>query len=178
MTEIPEPQSDGNDRAAAQETLREVEITSSILIGSILSPANAISSRPNLFDIIGKPLQDPVPSTIVDMVANQNIHQDIVRQSYKITEIHLPEKVDIEDLSRMITRTEYLQPEGSALTVCILHLDHGGTATGESSTPSMAGYDAEIGKSRALKKAMDKLWELEGYALRKKRYQVRQGTYP
>ena len=152
-----------------------MEIASSILTGSILSPANAIAPRPTLFDM-GR-VEEPVSDEVTILMGQANT-RSILRESYKVTEIYLPEKVEIEDLSRMIVRTEYIQPEGSALTVCILHLDHGGTATGESSTPSMAGYDAEIGKSRALKKAMDKLWELEGYALRKKRYQVRQGTYP
>lgn len=53
------------------------------------------------------------------------------------------------------------------MTICILVLRCGFSVIGESSCVSTANFDAEIGKRIARQNALDKVWLLEGYALRK-----------
>ena len=52
------------------------------------------------------------------------------------------------------------------LTVCVLTLRNGFLVTGESSCVIAANFDAEIGRKIARDNAKNKVWELEGYALR------------
>lgn len=68
------------------------------------------------------------------------------------------------------------KPAGKAdslnrLTYCVLVLQNGYTVTGESACVSSANFDPEIGKKIARQKAVDKIWELEGYLLRQKLYE-------
>lgn len=51
------------------------------------------------------------------------------------------------------------------LTFCVLVLKNGFTVTGESACVVAANFDAEIGKKIARQKAIDKVWQLEGYLL-------------
>lgn len=57
---------------------------------------------------------------------------------------------------------------GTTLTVCCLTLRNGFTVTGESAAASPANFDAEIGKKIARENARQKIWALEGYALRER----------
>lgn len=54
------------------------------------------------------------------------------------------------------------------LTFCILVLRNGHTVTGESACVSPANFDAEIGRQIARENAVQKIWPLEGYALRER----------
>ena len=54
----------------------------------------------------------------------------------------------------------------SLLTFCVLILRNGFTVTGESACVSPENFDAEIGKKIAFENAKQKIWALEGYALR------------
>ncbi len=54
------------------------------------------------------------------------------------------------------------------LTVCVLTLRNGFLVTGESSCVSAANFDEELGRKIARDNAKDKVWELEGYALRER----------
>lgn len=53
------------------------------------------------------------------------------------------------------------------LTICIIHLTNGALVTGESRPLSDANFDEQRGKDAAYRKARDKIWELEGYAVRR-----------
>jgi hypothetical protein len=59
-------------------------------------------------------------------------------------------------------------PRGTTLTVCCLKLRNGFTVTGESAAASPENFDVELGKKIARSNARDKIWVLEGYALREK----------
>src|SRR4030067_1110837 len=74
-----------------------------------------------------------------------------------------PEKIDA-----VITGEDYHVFPGTTLTVCCLKLKNGFTATGESAAASPENFDVEIGKKIARSNARDKIWALEGYALREK----------
>lgn len=52
------------------------------------------------------------------------------------------------------------------LTFCVLVLKNGFTVTGESACASPENFDAELGRKIARTNARDKIWALEGYALR------------
>ena len=55
---------------------------------------------------------------------------------------------------------------GTTLTICALTLKNGFTVTGESACASPENFDKELGEQIARKQAKEKLWALEGYALR------------
>ena len=54
------------------------------------------------------------------------------------------------------------------LTVCVLTLQNGFLVTGESSCVSAENFDADLGRKIARDNAKNKVWELEGYALRQR----------
>lgn len=57
-------------------------------------------------------------------------------------------------------------PSLALLTICVLVLRNGFTVTGESACASPENFDADLGIKIARKHAMDKIWALEGYALK------------
>ena len=63
-----------------------------------------------------------------------------------------------------------VHPALSTLTICILVLTNGFTVIGESNCVDPADFDADIGRMVAKKRAVDKVWELEGYLMRWQRY--------
>jgi hypothetical protein len=73
--------------------------------------------------------------------------------------------------------------EGTTSTIAIAVLANGFVAgIGSSAAISLANFDAEIGAKIAIKdavrKAIDKLWELEGYALRKRLDELKAQVQP
>lgn len=56
----------------------------------------------------------------------------------------------------------------SLLTFCVLVLRNGHTVTGESACVSPENFDADIGRKIARENAVQKIWGLEGYALRER----------
>ena len=77
-------------------------------------------------------------------------------------------RVTPERLEEVITGEDYHVFPGSQLTVCCLTLANGFTVTGESACASPENFDAELGQKIARQKAKDKIWALEGYALRER----------
>lgn len=71
------------------------------------------------------------------------------------------------DLDEMIVGVEYLRPENSTLTVCVLTLNNGCTLTGTSNVIDPANYDQELGEQASFSNAKGKIWEVEGYALKR-----------
>ncbi len=58
------------------------------------------------------------------------------------------------------------------LTVCVLTLRNGFLVTGESSCVSVENFDADLGRKIARDNAKNKVWELEGYALKERIYKM------
>ena len=54
------------------------------------------------------------------------------------------------------------------LTFCVIELRNGFTVTGESAAASPENFDVELGRKVARSNARDKIWALEGYALRER----------
>lgn len=59
-------------------------------------------------------------------------------------------------------------PQLALLTICVLVLKNGFTVTGESACASPENFNAELGAKIAREHAKQKIWPLEGYALRNK----------
>jgi hypothetical protein len=75
-------------------------------------------------------------------------------------------RVTPERIEEVIVGENYHVFEGTTLTVCCLTLINGFTVTGESACASPENFDIELGKKRARANAKQKIWALEGYALR------------
>jgi len=56
------------------------------------------------------------------------------------------------------------------LTFCVLVLRNGFTVAGESACAHPARFNAELGKKYAREKAVEKIWQLEGYLLKEELY--------
>lgn len=67
-----------------------------------------------------------------------------------------------EMIEQMIETIEYSKL-GKKTTVCLMTLKNGFEIVATSSCIDPKDYDQEVGNKIALEKAMDKLWELEGY---------------
>lgn len=76
-------------------------------------------------------------------------------------------KLTPEDLDQLIADHQYIHVPGSTLTLCVLRLTNGSTVTGESNVIDPKNFNVEIGRSVAFRNAKDKIWGLEGYALKR-----------
>lgn len=77
----------------------------------------------------------------------------------------------IKELAESLT-AKFHHFEDTTTTICVLFLPNGfSVAIGESACVDPANFDAEFGKQLAFqdahRKAVDALWQLEGYALKK-----------
>jgi hypothetical protein len=81
-------------------------------------------------------------------------------------------RVTPERLDEVIAGEDYHVFPGSQLTVCCLTLENGFTVTGESACASPENFNAELGRKIARKNARDKIWALEGYALKQKLHEA------
>jgi hypothetical protein len=77
-------------------------------------------------------------------------------------------RVTPQQIDAVITGEDYYVFPGTTLTVCCLMLANGFTVTGESACASPENFDEELGRKIARDNAKQKIWALEGYALRNK----------
>jgi hypothetical protein len=82
-------------------------------------------------------------------------------------------RIKPEDVLAAIDSETYTITPSGRTTICELTLTNGFTVRGESSVVSMENFDEAIGRTEARKKAIDKVWELEGYRLMQKLYEQR-----
>ncbi|MGI4850768.1 MAG: Gp49 family protein [Janthinobacterium lividum] len=66
-----------------------------------------------------------------------------------------------------IVGEDYFRATGT-LTICVLTLRNGFTVTGESACASPENFNQQLGEKIARAAARDKIWALEGYALRER----------
>lgn len=78
-------------------------------------------------------------------------------------------KLTEEDIKHVIVRKEYTRI-GEKTTICLLTLENGFEVIGTSACVNPEDFDYETGKKFALERAMDKVWELEGYRLQWRLY--------
>lgn len=75
-------------------------------------------------------------------------------------------KLTVEDIERLIANEQYIQPEGTTLTICVITTVSGFAFTAESACIDPATFDAQIGKDIARQEAINKLWQFEGYKVK------------
>lgn len=71
-------------------------------------------------------------------------------------------------IDETIVSEQYQVFPGTTMTVCALTLRNGFIVIGESAAASPENFDKEIGRKIARENARNKIWALEGYALRNK----------
>lgn len=77
-------------------------------------------------------------------------------------------------IDAVILEEQYHVFPGTTMTVCCLTLRNGYNVTGESAAASPENFDAEIGRKIARTNAREKIWSLEGYALKQKLHESNQ----
>lgn len=71
-------------------------------------------------------------------------------------------KLSEEDIEACIEKEEYIKV-GRKTTLAVLTLKNGFEVIGSSACVDPDNYDGEIGATYARRRAIDKIWELEGY---------------
>lgn len=67
-----------------------------------------------------------------------------------------------QDIENVVQNEEYLRM-GLKTTICLLTLKNGFEVIGTSACVDPASYNYDTGKVWARKRAIEKIWELEGY---------------
>lgn len=81
-------------------------------------------------------------------------------------------RITLAHIESLVVRQEYHQFLLTTAIVCALTLKNGFVVVGESACASPENFDSEIGCKIARQKALDKVWELEGYLLKQKLYEA------
>jgi hypothetical protein len=81
-----------------------------------------------------------------------------------------------EQIDACIRHTEYWQPVGTTVTVCLVTLQNGFNVIGHSAAASPENFDLELGQKIAFKTAREKIWQLEGYLLKQGLYEAQFST--
>lgn len=76
-------------------------------------------------------------------------------------------KITPDYLESLVTDETYTRPDRGTLTVCVLTLQGGTQLTGESNVIDAANFDAELGRRYAREDAVKKLWQLEGFHVKR-----------
>lgn len=90
---------------------------------------------------------------------------DEVEQEVQAKGLTAP-RVTPDEVDQTITTRQFHVFPGTTVTVCALTLRNGFVITGESACASPENFDKELGRKIAFGNARDKIWQLEGYALR------------
>lgn len=76
-------------------------------------------------------------------------------------------KLTPEYIESLVQDETYSRPSGGTLTICVLTITGECQVTGESNVITPANFDAELGRKYAREKAISRLWELEGYFVKR-----------
>ena len=79
-------------------------------------------------------------------------------------------RVTPEIIDEVVDMAQFHVFPGTTLTVCCLTLVNGFTVVGEAACASPENFNRELGEKIALDNAKQKVWGLEGYALRERLY--------
>lgn len=80
----------------------------------------------------------------------------------------MKDRITSEDLERKIIHEHYHLFPGTQVTACLLILDNGYSLIGMSVPSAPGRFDEDAGRLLARKQAKEKMWALEGYALRER----------
>lgn len=92
-----------------------------------------------------------------------------------VEEIETRTKLTEADIEAMIEREMFMRV-GAKTTVVLITLKNGFEVVGTSACVDPSTYNLEIGTHFARKRALDKIWELEGYLLQTKMFVPKEET--
>jgi hypothetical protein len=84
----------------------------------------------------------------------------------------LPISLTLGDILAKVKRADYLVMPDSTTTVCQLKLENGYTVIGQSACVDPRKFNKAMGEQYAYENAIDKIWELEGYLLKQRRFEA------
>jgi hypothetical protein len=84
----------------------------------------------------------------------------------------LPIKVSVGDINAKIKYSTYQLLEGTTTTICQIMMVNGFSVIGTSACVDPKEYNQALGEKYAYEAAFDKLWELEGYLLKQRRFEA------
>jgi len=85
-------------------------------------------------------------------------------------------KLTPEVIDDLIAEASYLYV--GTLTICVLTLTNGAVVTGQSNVIDPANYDRGLGENAAYTNARNKIWELEGYAIKTRKWVTKERPGP
>ena len=94
-------------------------------------------------------------------------NEDAIEQEIVAKGLNAP-RLSPSLIDEQIVAEDYHIFPGTTMTVCALTLKNGFVVIGESAAASPANFNAEIGQKIARENARNRIWALEGYALRSK----------
>lgn len=95
-------------------------------------------------------------------MSDQTVEQEIQAKGLIAPRV-TPQRID-----QVIVAQDYHVFPGTTLTICCLTLANGFAVTGESACASPENFDVQLGRKIARDNAKQKIWTLEGYALRER----------
>lgn len=122
---------------------------------------------------------------VIKMVSDNEIEQEIQEKGLtapRVTPEHIEDVIDSEHYFTALDGASGCANDGlphsypdclGLLTFCVLVLENGFTVTGESACASPENFNEELGRKIARKNAIQKIWALEGYALKQRLYEAK-----
>jgi hypothetical protein len=90
----------------------------------------------------------------------------------EIQENIIPNRITVADLNSKVKSSTYTRLPDSTTTVCQITLINGFTLIGTSACVDPANFNQAIGEKIAYDNAFEKLWDLEGYMLKQRRFEA------
>jgi hypothetical protein len=84
----------------------------------------------------------------------------------------LPLKVTEGHILSLVVQEEFTVLPCGKIVICSLRLKNGFTVIGEAGVVDKASFVRELGEKFSRERALDKLWELEGYLLQQRRFEA------
>lgn len=84
----------------------------------------------------------------------------------------IPNKLTMGDILDTVVKADYWRLGDSTTTVCQLTLKNGYTVLGQSACIDPLEFNKTVGEKVAWENALDKVWDLEGYLLKQRRFEA------
>jgi hypothetical protein len=84
----------------------------------------------------------------------------------------IPNRVTVAEMQAKVKSSTYTRLPDSTTTVCQITLENGYTLVGTSACVDPANFNQAIGEKIAYDNAFEKLWDLEGYLLKQRRFEA------
>jgi hypothetical protein len=84
----------------------------------------------------------------------------------------IPNRVTVAEMQAKVKSSTYTRLRDSTTTVCQITLENGYTLVGTSACVDPANFNQSISEMIAYRNAFEKLWDLEGYLLKQRRFEA------